>query len=335
MANDRVVEALLASYQRELWHIDENAGSLGSESAAFLNAMPGFETVFDFEVHCEQKFKPDYDALIQNGANVVPRLEPGAQHYRLVLVRLSRSNTYNQLLIFRACELAGPDGLVVVAGEKRSGIAPLYRQLQSQVELSERWSKYHCVVFWFNPGTWDFSSFKPKKANHRAGLFSADAPDPGSVMLTQHFDKKIYGKVADFGAGWGYLSQAVLNASPNITSLDLYEADHDGVLACQYLLNQEHSSLPISIHWHDVANTPIRERFDWVIMNPPFHKDGKTVAELGRSFIKRAASRLAPGGKLLMVANRQLAYEASLNGLFSSYEKLEENNLYKVLYAIK
>lgn len=59
-------------------------------------------------------------------------------------------------------------------------------------------------------------------------------------------------------------------------------------------------------------------------MNPPFHEGRVTDVSLGQSFIAAAASRLKPGGRLLMVANRQLPYELTLKGLFKTVTLLEE-----------
>ena len=43
-----------------------------------------------------------------------------------------------------------------------------------------------------------------------AGIFSADHIDPGSALLAEHLPKNLRGRVADLGAGWGFLSRAAL-----------------------------------------------------------------------------------------------------------------------------
>ena len=57
--------------------------------------------------------------------------------------------------------------------------------------------------------------------------------------------------------------------------------------------------------------------------------------DLGRAFLKVAVASLKRGGKLLLVANRQLPYEAVLetNGL--SWRKITEDRTYKILSATK
>ena len=50
-----------------------------------------------------------------------------------------------------------------------------------------------------------------------------------------------------------------------------------------------------------------------MIMNPPFHQGRAAEPDLGAAFIAAAARILKPHGRLMMVANRQLPYEAALD----------------------
>ena len=45
-------------------------------------------------------------------------------------------------------------------------------------------------------------------------------------------------------------------------------------------------------------------------MNPPFHTRPRADPALGQAMIRKAAAALRRGGRLFMVANRQLPYEA-------------------------
>ncbi len=70
-------------------------------------------------------------------------------------------------------------------------------------------------------------------------------------------------------------------------------------------------------------------------MNPPFHDSHAANPALGVAFITAAAKVLKPGGKLLMVANRNLPYEAALAQAFASFTTLEENDRFKVIEAVR
>ncbi len=70
-------------------------------------------------------------------------------------------------------------------------------------------------------------------------------------------------------------------------------------------------------------------------MNPPFHTGQATDVDLGRAFLKVSAASLKRGGKLLLVANRQLPYEAALETSGLAWRKIAEDRIYKVLFAEK
>ena len=60
------------------------------------------------------------------------------------------------------------------------------------------------------------------------GVFSADQPDRGSVLLAAALPAKLPARVADLGAGWGYLSRVIL-AREGVKELDLIEAEADAL----------------------------------------------------------------------------------------------------------
>ena len=59
----------------------------------------------------------------------------------------------------------------------------------------------------------------------RPGVFAWDRIDAASAMLAAALPDDLHGRVADLGAGFGYLSMQVLARCPDVTSLDLYEAE--------------------------------------------------------------------------------------------------------------
>ena len=154
------------------------------------------------------------------------------------------------------------------------------------------------------------------------GMFSADGPDTGSRLLAEYFSDRIKGKIADLGAGWGYLSAELLKRSRHVTSIDLFEADYLSLEAAKKnVATQE--ACATSFNWCDVTTEFKKTPYDWVIMNPPFHTARAAEPELGKRFIQVAASTLPSGGRLLMVANQNLPYEETIKNLFRAFEVLE------------
>jgi 16S rRNA (guanine1207-N2)-methyltransferase len=166
----------------------------------------------------------------------------------------------------------------------------------------------------------------------QAGMFSCEHIDPGSLLLAQHLPANLSGHITDLGAGWGYLSDVALDRCPGIETIDLFEADYRA-LACAKRNLARHER-DISFHWHDVT-IGLPETYDAILMNPPFHTGQDTDVDLGRAFLSVAAASLKRHGKLHLVANRQLPYEALLDSLRLHWRKVAEDKTYKVIVAEK
>jgi 16S rRNA (guanine1207-N2)-methyltransferase len=123
-----------------------------------------------------------------------------------------------------------------------------------------------------------------------------------------------------------------LRRCPKIQRLDLFEADARA-LACARRNLAGHDR-EIAYHWHDVT-AGLTDTYDAIVMNPPFHTGRTTDVDLGRAFIHTAAASLKRGGKLLLVANRQLPYEAALAAAGLSWRITAEDPTYKLLFADK
>ena len=161
-------------------------------------------------------------------------------------------------------------------------------------------------------------------------MFSPDAVDPGSRRLAGALSAKIKGRVADLGAGWGWLALQALERAPEIEQIDLYDAESRALDAARMNLTDPRASF----YWSDVTTLGRGvPPYDAVIANPPFHHGRAADPELGAGFIAAAARILKPSGQFLMVANRQLPYEAALEARFRHWERLSEDGAYKVIAA--
>ena len=167
----------------------------------------------------------------------------------------------------------------------------------------------------------------------RPGVFAWDRVDAASAMLAAALPTDLQGRVADFGAGWGYLSMQALARCPRIASLDLYEADARALALARR--NLAGAAVPAAFHWHDVE-AGVAERFDAIVCNPPFHALGRGERpDIGRAFIAAAAAALKPGGRLWLVANRHLPYEDALGAGFAQVRIVAQAGGFKIVEAEK
>ena len=274
-------------------------------------------------------FKPDYDLFAGQGFDCVTTAQGP---YALSIVFLPRAKKLARALIAKAATLTA--GVVLVDGQKTDGIDSVLKELRRRVELQSVISKAHGKLFSFAAGT-DLSDWTAPEETMiedgfvtAPGVFSADGVDPASRLLAGLLPEKMSGHLADLGAGWGFLSGAVLQRA-GVKSLAVVEADHAALECARKNLSDERAQF----HWADATKWRSDRKLDGVVMNPPFHTGRAAEPDLGRAFIASAARNLASHGELWMVANRHLPYETTLADLFMDVKELGGDNRFKVLYA--
>ena len=246
--------------------------------------------------------------------------------FELAIVCCTRSRQQTADLIAQASAQAD---LVVVDGQKVDGIEAHYKSLRKLVEIEGNVTKGHGRLFWFSSA--DLSNLRatPQSFNDFitiAGVFSANAVDQGSELLAAALPENLRGDVADFGAGWGFLSSKILNYQ-SVISLDLIEADATALEYAKLNIKDPRANF----HWDDA--TAWNGSYDAIIMNPPFHKGRLGNPDLGRAFIINAARCLRPKGDLWMVANRHLPYENVLNQCFENVSEILGNSQFKLFHS--
>jgi 16S rRNA (guanine1207-N2)-methyltransferase len=307
---------------------------LRAEPSAFLDAIPAGR------LRCEQGFRPIHDTLAAVGLPVEPRLAP--QPAAMVVVNATRSRAETLGNVARGLAMLAPGGLLALNGAKSEGVDALARELAAALPV-ERYVKAHGRVVWATrPGR------LPEAAAHWAaaaqparnaagfvtapGMFSPEAVDPGSERLAALLDSRVHGRVADLGAGWGWLAHAALARCSQIAAIELHEAEALALDAARANVADPRASF----HWSDAAALGRGAApFDAVICNPPFHQGRAAEPAIGGAFIAAAARILAPAGTLFLVANRQLPYEAALGENFGQVERVSEDRAFKVLVAAR
>lgn len=318
---------------------DAGIGTLfaGARPHAALAQIPG--------AALQQFFKPYADALAAGGLSAQPVLPEGGD-YDLALALLPKSQQEAEVQLASVLLRLKPGGMIVCAADNKAGGSRLEKTLTA-LGLSgvQSMSKHKARVCWAVRGDLDAARLQKivdggalqevlgGQFVSQPGIFGWDKIDQGSAMLAAHLPPDLKGAGADFGCGYGYLSRMLVQM-PKVKSLICADADHRAVQACQK--NLEGTDKAVRFEWLDLAAQTLPfKNLDFIVMNPPFHEGKLTDSAIGVRFIINAAAALRAGGKLFMVANVHLPYEAILAQHFSSHTKLYEGVGFKIYMAVK
>ncbi|SDE51589.1 16S rRNA (guanine1207-N2)-methyltransferase [Paracoccus isoporae] len=250
------------------------------------------------------------------------------------LVTLPRSRNAARARIASAAARLAPDGMLWIDGQKTDGIESLLKEMRGMTGIAELHSKAHGKIARLaDPGAippgWTGAALSPAPGfTTRPGLFSAEAVDPGSAALAAALPQKLPTRIVDLGAGWGWLSAQILQ-HPGVETLHLVEADHVALSCARINVTDPRAQF----HWQDARQFRLPDPVNGVIMNPPFHQGRAADPGLGAAFIGAAAGLLTGAGRLWMVANRHLPYEAELAKHFSDVSEIGGDTRFKILSA--
>ncbi|MFZ1470753.1 MAG: methyltransferase [Paracoccaceae bacterium] len=276
-------------------------------------------------------FLPDHQHFIARGYTV----ESDAP-FAAAVVCLPRARAAALAMIADAMALVPAGGPVLLDGQKTDGIESIIKACrQADIQMGPVLSKAHgkAVVLISGPVPDDWAAVN---ASVEGGFvtnpycFSADGPDRGSALLAAALPAKLGPKVVDLGAGWGYLSQAIL-ARDGVKRLDVVEAEAEA-LACARINADDPR---VRFHWADATIFRPENLAETVVMNPPFHTGRMADPALGAAFIAAARRMLAPDGVLWLVANSHLPYDAPLTEAFLTVEAVGGDAAFRVIRAAK
>lgn len=277
------------------------------------------------------------------GHVVRPTIWPDAtRSFDAAVVIHDRGKDVLEFDLGRAARVVRPDGDVYASGSNRSGIRsaePIFaRWLDgAQSVLSARHSRVFCGKAARFADSLDAFELRFHVALGDEmlevvsfpGVFSHGRLDDGTEMLLDTLPARIGGRVLDVGTGAGIIAVVAARRGAHVVAVD---SDMLAVEAAR----RTAAANGVVVEVVAADTFPHAGTFDLILSNPPFHEGAKTSLGCAFKLMDNASARLAPGGRLRIVANRFLPYAERLAEKFGvSPQVLAESGRYRVYEATR
>lgn len=313
--------------------IDPPAGTV-----LLVGAGPGDLGPFDpARTLVVQGFRPLHDAVAAQGFAVLTAPQAGPEgRADAAILFLPRARAEARAQIAAAAAALPEGGALWIDGQKTDGIDSVLREMRGLAPVDQVHSRAHGKIFrvtlpagdWLPP---DWAGGQREIGGGfvtAPGVFSADGPDPASQALAAALPERLPTRIVELGAGWGWLAAQILT-HPGVEQLHLVEADHAALDCARRNVTDPRAQF----HWADATTFRLPEPVNGVVMNPPFHETRAADPHLGARFIRAAAGLLTGAGRLWMVANRHLPYEAALAEHFADVQEIGGDSRFKIITA--
>ncbi len=274
----------------------------------------------------------------------------------VVIVKIPKSTAHLVETLHRLRPALTPDTLIVGAAMSKhihSSTIETFEQLVGPTTTSLAKKKARLIHATFdreidvaaNPWPMTWKAHGNELVNHGGG-FSPRSLDSGTGFLldsltdlealTDGWDGVEPLHLVDLGCGNGVvglvlerrLAEAGIEA--HVTAID----DSALAIAAATASWEKRGSSNVALHHaHRMVEVCEPASVDLVVVNPPFHEDRVIGDEIAWSMFVDAHKALKPGGRLVVVGNRHLAYHAKLKKIFGSTANLGANSKFVVLQS--
>lgn len=298
-----------------------------------------------------------YQALSgQPGWQVCFGYDDGSLHggsFDTVVIFMPKARAEMDLRLALARWLTKADGVLLMVGEKREGIAGAARQLQAVApDAMKVDSARHCQLWQagnaaplpgFDLGDW--RTWHPVtcagvsfEVAGLPGIFSQGELDAGTALLLESLAEKPLRaeQVLDFACGAGVIGtwlQCWQKAQGRtMTPVDGVDVQFQAVTCARETYGRAgvEGRIKASDGLADVeGNWPA------IVTNPPFHSGVRTDTSITENFLRAVSRHLCPRGELRLVANSFLPYENLIQRFIGPVEKLAQDRRFTVYRAIR
>lgn len=264
------------------------------------------------------------------------------QDFSYVFLRASKEKALCFHLIHLAIKSLEPNGSFIFSCGKKEGLKSYLNYIDEHIDanieviLKEKTSQ--CLRISdvnikkpFENNYHDYSAIDSSNCIYsKPGQFGWKKIDQGSRLLSSHFNTIYEGfdhppkQVLDLGCGYGYL---ILNTAQ--FTIERWATDNNVTALNTCKKNCEAHELECTTVLDDAASN-IKQSFDWIICNPPFHHGFKTSPELLIKFLTQTKRLLNKQGKASFVTNQFIPLEREAKKLFSNVDLIDQKNGFNI-----
>jgi len=269
--------------------------------------------------------------------------------FDVALLVIPKGRAYTRALLGAACHALKPGGRLYLAGPNPAGAKSVVKDagliLGRSATIRTR-ARNRVGVAVRLAGA--MGAATPREAYHEfeaaglrlfgmPGVFSWEELDDGTGHLLDTLDAALCAgrRVLDIGCGYGVLGLAA--ARYGAAAVDLVDSSWLA-LDCAGHGIQANGLGAVCRAWaSDLYSDVGPEPYDLILSNPPFHAGHAVDTEAAAELIGGARERLAPGGRLRLVANLFLPYDRLLADVFGAEQvrAVYEGPRYRVLEATR
>ena len=224
--------------------LQSEAFDFSGSRSVFLNAVVHPDMNENFVLH--QHFKPYAETLEQAGFVVNPDIPSDHGTYYIACVLLPKNIIESRFFMAHALKLLRTGGVLICAANNKAGGGRI-KKLMQYFGLNDikDYSKNKARCAWATVETIDEAALRDVLEQgaeqkildaqylSQPGVFGWNKIDKGSEILAQHFPHDLKGRGADFGCGYGYLSDRLLTQTLKIKTLTCLDADHRALKLCE------------------------------------------------------------------------------------------------------
>lgn len=259
--------------------------------------------------------------------------------YQRIVYRISKEKMLTHHVINAALRKLAPDGILYLIGGKQDGIKSIVKQAaelyQQEVSARKHGSAYlaefsACADNLIDGARLPDASYTelrlvehPLMSFHsKPGVFGWEKVDKGSQLLVSCLPKvmqymKDVGSVLDLGCGWGYLMLSTADSD-----IAVRVATDNNVAAIDAARrNFAEAGLTVDCVLDD-AGSHIRQRFDLILCNPPFHQGFSVSDSLTEKFLANASRLSRRSTRAVFVVNQFIPLPSLSQKYFSECRQL-------------